>query len=584
MYLKQTKKASGRNYLSIVRGYRKDGKVKTRTVESLGYLDELEAKYPDPIAHFKEVCDRRNKKDGEASAAQTITFRPLQRIDMRADGRKNIGCAVALSHYNSLGIEKALRNAMRDSKAAYDINAVFRLLVIERMLNPSSRLSAYENKGSYFFRSGFTDDDVYRSLDSLAKSKRSVIAAMNRAIESSGRRGMGHVFYDVTNCYFEIDEEDGLRRRGVEKNRRPGPIIQMGLLQDAHAIPLGYGIFPGNTNDCLTLLPVLKNLKRELSLERVIVVADKGLNTSDDIAANMLDGNGFVFSQSIRATKSSAGLRDWVLDDEGYAANGEGTFKVKSRQDSKTIHVQGPDGKDVDVDIAIKVVAYWSKKHEVRSRMKRAEAIEKAKRLVADPSAFSKATGHGAARYVRNITFDKKTGEVIESAGKHAELDDGAIAQAEACDGYYCIITSETGLDDTEVIEIYKGLWRIEEAFKVTKSDMELRPSFVRLPEHIEAHFLSCYTALTIMRLMQLDTGFSYSSAVIKEELGKMSGTHEQDNWWVFNHRSEATDTLCATVGIDLTRKRMQLKEIKAVLTAVNGKTGPFSRPLNYTT
>jgi len=572
MYLKQTKKDSGRVYLSIVQGYRKDGKTKTRTVESIGYLDELIHTYPDPIAHFKAVCDERNAGIKAETEAQVITIHPAQKIDMRTSNRKNIGSAIPLCHYNSLGIEKVLRNFTRKSKVDYDVNAVMRLLVMERILSGGSKLRAHANKEGYFFKSDFSDDDVYRVLDVFARVKEKVISSMNRIIGSQGRRDISHVFYDVTNYYFEIDEQDALRRCGVEKNNRPDPIIQLGLLQDANAIPLGYEVFSGNTNDCLTLLPVLKNLKREMGLGRVIVVADKGLNTSGNIAATVVDGNGFVFSQSIRATKSKQELRQWVLSDIGYVVNDDATFKIKSRQDTKTLHIEGQDGIKTNVDTDIKVVAYWSAKYEIRSRAKRAEAIEKAKRLVADPTAFTKATSYGAARFVRNISYDKKTGEVLVDAGKHAELDTEAIALEEACDGYYCIITSETGLTDKEIIDIYKGLWRIEEAFRITKSDLAFRPVYVSTPSHIKAHFLTCYIALTIMRLIQADLSYEYTAHAIIEELCLLSGTHEEDNWWLFDHRTELSDKLAASVGVNLTKRRMRLSEIKGILAAVSKK------------
>jgi len=572
MFVKQVKQKNGRIYLSLAHGYRQDGKAKTRTIESLGYLDELEKQYVDPVAHFKTICEEQNALAKQAIAPVPITIHPAQKINKREVSRKNIGSAIPLAHYNSLGIEKVLRNAMRDSKAKYDINAIMRLLVTERLLHPGSKLSAYDNRENYFFRNDFSEDDVYRALDVFAAYKNNIIAAMNRNIEAIAKRNTSHVFYDVTNYYFEIDKPDELRCRGVEKNHRPDPIVQMGLLQDANAIPINYRVFPGNTNDCLTMLPVLKDLKAELALDKVIVVADKGLNTSDNIAAAILDGNGFVFSQSIRGTKSTKDLREWVISDAGYKKNKEDTFKIKSRQDIKTLHVEGADGKKKDVSIEIKVVAYWSAKYAARARHKRAETIEKAKKLVNNPGAYTKTSSYGAAKYVKNISFDKKTGEVLEDAGKCATLDEDMIAQEEACDGYYCIITSETKLPDQEIIDIYKGLWKIEEAFRISKNDLSTRPVYVSTPKHIEAHFLTCYIALTIIRLIQFDFDFKHSAASIIAELEKMSGTHLQDNWWLFDHRSDFSDELSKSVGIDLSKKHMQLKEIKSVLTSVNRK------------
>lgn len=572
MFLKKSKRPNGRVYLSIAHGYREGGIQKTRNVESLGYLDDLEKDHADPIAHFKAVCERRNAEARADRAPVSVTIRPAEKIDKRSVNRKNIGSAIPLSHYNSLGIEKVLRNATRNMHRKFDFSAIMRLLVIERLVSPGSKLSAVGNKDNHFFKSDFTDDDVYRSLDVFAASKKKIIRAMNKSIDTQGKRNTSHVFYDVTNHYFEIDEEDGLRRRGVEKNRRPDPIVQMGLLQDANAIPLNYEVFPGNTNDSATLLPVIKDLKAEFSLDRVIVVADKGLNTSDNIAAAILDKNGFVFSQSIRGTKSKKELRDWAISDRGYKANPEGTFKIKSRQDMKTVHVEDTDGKTKHADVDVKVVAYWSAKYAARARHKRNETIEKAKKLIRDPGAFTRATSYGAAKYVKNISFDKKTGEVLSDAGKQVALDEETIAREEACDGFYCIVTSETHLPDQEIIEIYKGLWKIEEAFKISKSDLSTRPVYVRTPLHIEAHFLTCYIALTIIRLIQFDTAFKYSAASIIGEISSMSGTHLQDNWWLFDHRSDLSDELCESVGIDLSKRHMRLTEIKSILTSVNKK------------
>ena len=576
MFLKKVPQKNGRIYLSIAKNYRRDGMTRTDTIKGLGYLDELEKQYDDPIAFFKNMAKEMTEHEKEAYASRQITIHPMEKIDKRQDGqRKNIGCAVLLSYYNSLGIERTLRNASRAKGFKYDPNAIMRLFVIERILNPGSKRSAVQNSNSYFFRCEFSEDDAYRSLDFFAECKHFIINAMNRSIKNAGKRDMTSVFYDVTNYYFECDREDDLRKVGVnkKKDRSKNPIVQMGLLQDSNAVPITYKTFSGNTHDCTTLLPTLKELKKSYALKDVVVVADKGINTSDNIAACTLDGNDFVFSQSIRGTKSTDELRGWAISDDGYSPNKEGTFKSKSRQDKKTITIRDDKGKAIDkVDVDVKVVAFWSKKYEVRARKKRAEVIARAQELIDNPSAYNRQTHRGAARYVKNITFDKTTGEILKDVGKHALLDEESIADAEACDGYYCIITSKTGWSDDRIIDTYKGLWRIEEAFKITKSDIATRPVHVWTPEHIEAHFLTCFIALCILRLVQYDSNFQYSASSIIDELEAMSGTNEEGNWWLFDHRSDLSDVLCANVGIDLSRKRMRLEDIKKVLTEVSSR------------
>lgn len=569
MYLHKSKRKDGRVYLALVEGYRQDGKSKMRTVESLGYLDKLQKLYDDPIAHFQAVCDERNAaKEAEAQAV-AIEIHPQQKIDKRAVARKNIGSAVLLAVYNALGVETVIRNATRGSKAGYDANAVMRLLTVERILDPGSKKHAWENRGRHFFRTEFSLDDTYRALDPICACRDRIVSAVNRAVDKMGIRDTACVFYDVTNYYFEVDEPGGLRQKGVSKEHRKGPIVQMGLLQDSGGIPIGYRLFPGNTPDVCTMLDVLAGMKRDYKCQRVIAVGDKGNNCSTNIAALTARGDGFVYSQSIRGAKSDAELKAWVLSEAGYAraCDGEGrvTYKVKSKQGYKTVTVEGDDGRKKKVDVDVKYVAFWSEKYQRRARRERQAAIDKARKLVANPGAYTAATHFGAAKYVKGMRVDAKTGELVEAADV-LEFDEERLAAEEACDGYYCIVTSETDMGDGDIIEAYRGLWKIEESFKVTKSDLETRPVYVSREEHIEAHFLTCYVALCILRIIQAATGGRHSARVIADELAAMCGTHLEGNWWRFDHRTDASDDLCRMAGVDLTRQNMQLKDIKAAL------------------
>lgn len=569
MYLHKSKRKDGRVYLALVEGYRQDGKSKMRTVESLGYLDKLQELYDDPIAHFQAVCDERNAaKEAEAQAV-AIEIHPQQKIDKRAVARKNIGSAVLLAVYNALGVETVIRNATRGSKAGYDANAVMRLLTVERILDPGSKKHAWENRERYFFRTEFSLDDTYRALDPICACRDRIVSAVNRAVDKMGIRDTACVFYDVTNYYFEVDEPGGLRQKGVSKEHRKGPIVQMGLLQDSGGIPIGYRLFPGNTPDVCTMLDVLAGMKRDYKCQRVIAVGDKGNNCSTNIAALTARGDGFVYSQSIRGAKSDAELKAWVLSEAGYAraCDGEGrvTYKVKSKQGYKTVTVEGDDGKKKKVRVDVKYVAFWSEKYQRRARKERQAAIDKARKLVSNPGAYTAATHFGAAKYVKGMRVDAKTGELVEAADV-LEFDEERLAAEEACDGYYCIVTSETDMGDGDIIEAYRGLWKIEESFKVTKSDLETRPVYVSREEHIEAHFLTCYVALCILRIIQAATGGRHSARVIADELAAMCGTHLEGNWWRFDHRTDASDDLCRMAGVDLTRQNMQLKDIKAAL------------------
>lgn len=564
MFLKKITQKSGRTKLCVYESYREGARTRQRTVRALGYADELAAEHDDPVAWAESVVEEMNaEREAERQSAQ-VEIHPMQLVDKRAANRRNAGCAAALAVYSGLGIEAVLRNRSRGRAFSFDLSAVMRLLVVERILEPGSKRAAWERRGRHFFRCDLSLDDVYRGMDELAAARDSVVAAMNRAIASSGGRDASSVYYDVTNYYFECDPDgpDGLRERGVSKERRPLPIVQMGMLQDADGVPISYRLFRGNTTDGQTMVPVLADMKAEQGIGRVVAVADKGLNNSDNIAALVGRGDGFVLSQSLRGTRSDAGMKAWATSGDGWTTAGE-DFRVKSMQGWKTLHLRAEDtadGRAHDERVPVKWIALWSGKYDRRAKAERARVIERARDLVAHPGRYTRHTHHGAASYVRNVAFDDD-GSV--ATNRELSIDEGAIAEAERYDGYYLICTSEVGWDDGRVLDTYRELWRIEESFRVTKSELEARPVFVWTTPRIEAHFLTCYVGLVILRLLQRATGIHASR--IREEIAAMSCSALCANWWLFDHRTDESDAMLEAVGVpELRRKNMRTGEVRA--------------------
>ena len=564
MFLKKITQKSGRTKLCVYESYREGARTRQRTVRALGYADELAAEHDDPVAWAESVVEEMNaEREAERQSAQ-VEIHPMQLVDKRAANRRNAGCAAALAVYSGLGIEVVLRNRSRGRAFSFDLSAVMRLLVVERILEPGSKRAAWERRGRHFFRCDLSLDDVYRGMDELAAARDSVVAAMNRAIASSGGRDASSVYYDVTNYYFECDPDgpDGLRERGVSKERRPLPIARMGMLQDADGVPISYRLFRGNTTDGQTMVPVLADMKAEQGIGRVVAVADKGLNNSDNIAALVGRGDGFVLSQSLRGTRSDAGMKAWATSGDGWTTAGE-DFRMKSMQGWKTLHLRAEDtadGRARDERVPVKWIALWSGKYDRRAKAERARVIERARDLVAHPGRYTRHTHHGAASYVRNVAFDDD-GSV--ATNRELSIDEGAIAEAERYDGYYLICTSEVGWDDGRVLDTYRELWRIEESFRVTKSELEARPVFVWTTPRIEAHFLTCYVGLVILRLLQRATGIHASR--IREEIAAMSCSALCANWWLFDHRTDESDAMLEAVGVpELRRKNMRTGEVRA--------------------
>ena len=576
MFVKQQKRKNGRVYLSVVQGYRDEaGRTRTRHVRSLGYLDELRGLYDDPVAHFRAEVEAENEAARAQAAPITVTLHPLERIDKRAEGRVEMGAAVPSAYFHrDLGIWSFFERRRTARGFAYDPCRILELLVWNRVSEPGSKSAAFAARGRFPRKCDFTLDDVYRSLDYLAANADKLVGHRNTSLEEArGPRDRTRLYYDVTNYYFEVDGEDeeGLRRRGVSKEHRPEPIVQMGLLLDAQGVPLDYELFPGNVNDMSTMLPMMRKAGlRDASNpdgERVVVVADKGLNTSANIAACTLDGNGFVLSQSVR--KATGTLKAWVLDEAGYAESESGRFKVKSRVADKAVYVAGQDGVRRKVLVPVKEVAFWSRDFYERARHERAKVVEKSRAAIARGD-MSAAVARSSAKYARDVPVVKATGE---KAQHNWVLDEERIEADAAMDGYYCIITSEQEWGEREIIEAYRGLSRIEESFRVLKSTMDARPVYVWTEPHIRAHFLVCYVALIIMRLMQADvermTGTRPSAEAVAEALSNMVGHRLDANVYHFDYRTDLTDALCDAVGIDLSRQVMTKAQMNAVMSAV---------------
>jgi len=572
MNLKVSRRNTGRTYLSIVKNYRdkNTGISKTATIKSLGYLDELEKKYDDPVAHFKEVA-RKMTEEENTKKKLTLSINMDEQLAQGTDDRKNFGYAAILKVYHELGLHRFFNNRARNENFKFNTNSIMMLLVVSRLLFPGSKKKAFEEKGRYFERFNFSLSDVYRALSHYAEISKEFQLYLHEQITQKYGRDTKTIYYDVTNFYFEIDEADELRKFGPGKEKRPNPIVQMGLAMDADGIPLHYELFPGNKLDKETFRSVIGEVRKNYDTGRIVVVADMGIITGDNIyyLTGGKNRNGYVFSFSVRGGTDA--FKSYVLDNNGYVgadgkpAGEDAEFKVKSRVIARDISVTMTSGKTAKKTVYEKQVVFWAKKYADKARAERDEVVKKAYVLVADPKKYTKAISYGAAKYVKALEFDKETGEVLEGK-KRPCFDSDKLTQDEKYDGYYAIVTSELKMSDGEIIDTYRGLWEIEETFRITKGTLEARPVYVSRKDRIGAHFLTCFIALTIIRLIQKKTDRRYSVEKIVECLNKISCSNEQDNLYLFDYRSEISDAIGNALGIDFTRKRLRLSEIKNIL------------------
>ena len=591
LFLKTAKFKNGKTYLSIVDGYRSNGKVKQKVYKKLGYLDDLKKIYDDPISHFKQEVENLKKV---FSSKITTTFDTNTDNDFE-DDTFNIGYAYLKKIFQELNINDVLKNKQYSSNIKYSLSKACELLTYSRIINPGSIKYTYEHKNEFFEPFDLSLDDLYRSLNPLLNCKEEIFKTIWDNTKDKYNRDASTSYYDCTNYYFEIeyDDEDikndkgeiikkGLRKRGPEKNHRPDPIVEMGLLLDKEGFPISYNLFSGNTSEKETLIPEIQKLKSRHSIDKVIVVADRGLNCSDNmikIAGIDLDKenrDGYVYGQSVRGADQE--FKDWVLsddyktdkiiDDEGN----EITFKHKSRIYPKKMYITRTDKgltksgnkKKQTITVDQKQMVYYSQKYADKQKRDRQMVIEKAKDLIKNPGAYTRATSYGAAGYVNNIKFDKETGEIPN--GSELSLNIEKINEDAKFDGYYSIVTSEEHLSDLELRNIYRGLSKIEETFKITKSEFDARPVNVRLADHIDAHFLICFISLVIIRILQNEINNRYTIKKLLEKIRNFKCTHETSNLYKFIGYKPEIQYLNRKLDLNMDKKYDTRENIKKIL------------------
>ncbi len=528
-------KNNGKPYLRLAESrYVKDiGRQKKFVLKNLGPLSKFDDGKPDFLKRFREKF-----KNGEIDF-DGITYYsnlPTKNTFQIDNGQnyidlKNIGFLFLQSVYNGLGINQILNQIKSNSKIEHDLNGLVKMLVFGRILEPQSKKKTFENRNKYLFSivSSKEIKEVYRCLDILDKYSKQIQNRMNTKIKNSSiGRVTNLTYYDVTNYYFEtmygdndvyeLDENNEIikddkgqpiiakkefKKKGVSKEGKKEPIVQMGLFIDHNGIPVSHKLFLGNTQDKTTFKNVLETDVDEMDLGRIVVVADNGMNTQENKYLIVSKNNGYIVSKSVK--KSWKKMGSWALDNDNYTeirnAFGEVVFKYKSRINEIELTYKNEDGTKSKKKIKEKEIIYWSKKHyekEVHQNQKFIEYLEACKE---HPDKL-KDKEKKSQQYIKTVDIDKETGEVIHPEKVIVFLEEKLEKYKETM-GFYSIVTSEIDEDDKELINRYHGLSRIEYSFRIIKSDLEGRPIYVWTEEHIKAHFLICFIALTIIRIIQ---------------------------------------------------------------------------------
>ena len=442
--------------------------------------------------------------------------------DDSCDGEtKRLAACVLDPVFSALGLDQLFASVKHASRIQYDLQGLVRLLVYGRILEPASKWATMGHNGNYYepLVSSQNPNNVYDALTVIDENAEKIFRRMNTCIKRGIGRNPSLVFYDVTNFYFEIAEADddvldesggvvekGLRKFGVSKENRKQPIVQIGLFMDDNGIPVSFEMFPGNTLDHHTLRPAMERTVDGFGLGRFVLVADRGMYSAPNMCHVTDAGNGYIVSKSLR--KSTAATRRWAVSPDGYTVVSD-KFRRKSRivQREVTLVKKGKDGKETRErrKFKEKEVVYWSEAFYKRELFEHRKFLDFVERLRANPAGFrvSAAQSKNLKKFLKDEYLNKKTNEVVDGRKLVAMIDDEKLNAFNELMGYYMIATSELDTPDQEIIDKYHGLTQIEDQFREMKGTLEARPVFVNTPEHIHAHLLVCFIALTMMRLMQ---------------------------------------------------------------------------------
>lgn len=492
-------------YLQIYESYRNKEKKETshRAVKPIGYVSDLKSeKIPDPIAHYQAEVRRMNerrKREVAASRAKTIEDDPT----------KNLGYFLVKSVFSALKVEPHLNLLAKIAGKAYDLNEAITSLVSARVVSPCSKIKTMEEViPSFLEKAHFSSDQLYDSiLPFIGDEYERILEIVNHAFAKRYGRKTDSVFFDGTNYYFEIDREEGDRRKGPSKESRSDPIISMGLLLDAEQIPLAMRMFPGNESEKPVMREIIREMKGKSGIAgRTIQVADKGLNCAKNICEALRGGDGYIFSQSVKRLPEQE--RRWALlesEDARWAEvrgdDGALLYKYKSCVDRFPYKVAEGNGRQATVNLTQKRVVTFSPLLAEKKRYEIKKMVEKAREL---NGCRAKRKEYGdAARYV-SFKAVSSDGEILDDTAVAATIDQEKVDEDLRLAGYSLLITSETKMKAEEIYKVYHRLWRIEETFRTLKSELDARPVYLQRRESIYGHFLICYLAVFGLRVLQI--------------------------------------------------------------------------------
>ena len=521
MRLKTTKTNSTTNYYAIIDIKTKEGKRSTKIYKRLGNEQEIlkisNGETPMEWAN-KQVAEL--KKAYEEKTLKVIAeFSQSDLIEKNTQSLFNCGYLFLQDIYYSLGLDKICEEISQKYRIKYDLNAILSNLIYTRIIEPSSKLSAYETSKTFLEQPNFELQNIYRALEVIANETENIEASVYKNSLKVVNRNTKILYYDCTNYFFEIEQAEGLKQYGVSKEKRPLPIVEMGLFMDGDGFPLAFVIDSGNTNEQVTLKPLEKQIIKDFELSKFVVCTDAGLASNENRLFNNIQDRSFIVTQSLKKIKGH--LRDWALAKDGW-------HKSNSK---KEINLNSIDNSSSNEEIYYKerwinenglsqrLIVSYSPKYAAYQKSVRARQIERAQNLIKNPTFISKNKQNDPKRFIKSASVTND-GEIADK--KIFTLNQTAIKNEEMFDGYYAVCTTLED-DIREIIKVNKRRWEIEESFRILKTDFKARPVYLKRDDRIKAHFTTCFLALLIYRILEHKLNEKYTSDQLITTLRNMN-------------------------------------------------------------
>lgn len=502
MHLKQTKRGD-RVYLSVVQNYRVGGKTKTRTVESLGYVDELAADFDDPVAHFRAYVDELNERRRASDGPISFSIARDAQIGEDEAGSVQLGVALALAYYDAFGVGAFLRGQPRVQVPQGRPDRVFELLSSARMVHAAPKHETWDARASFPRSCPGDYADVYRALPVFAREGSALVRHLNAAyVRLRGPRNLRRVTLVLSNYVFPWSR--GYTTGSLPDEGEQETLRRLCITIDGDGIPLGYRIVASEF-DAEQAEELVDDVREAYGAQTVTLVASRLADWERTARHLVATGDSLV---TLLPDEQEGELAAWIADDAGYEDFHGGAYQVKST----TITVPpGHDGRTITM----------------RRLALRGPNLTGASRL--------------AAR---------------------------SASQARATRSAICIASTLTDASDAFNFNIYRELWRVHEPFQVEAADFVSMPYAVPAEQHLEAHFVICYVAFFLMRVMRRDIGWRYNAVAVSNALGQLEGTYLAENWYLFSYRSEVTDAIEESMGIDVGRRILSRSDVRSLIVA----------------